>query len=513
MKPPPRPENISARLLVIIFAAIGLVVALLAGIIVGQGSYFPVALILGSLIFGCFFALFGRHATTEGKILALLIFGYTVAQRLFAEINLGRFVFIGEIGLAILICLVIARIAFHRVNPFPPDALTLPIVLILFIAICRFLLVDRKEYGMMAARDFATVYYAAFYFIGYVVGANENSSSLVRGAFRWGMIVYVPLLLLLKLIGHFSQSAEWFAAVLGTRDMASIVPVAATLLCITASAFPKRRFWPLIIAVVPLILVMLHNERSSYLALLVGLVLTLYVISRNNFDFLGRLVASALILALAVGVMFIYSLYSHEHVLDPVLEKTASIVDIQAIRERDSAVAGSTSTGSEETNRWRTTWWQIVFDETMSKGPVFGLGFGYDLARTFTMEYYGQGPAEVTARNPHNIFFTFLGRLGLTGAILFLWFTFLVVRNVLRTARAVRRRKLPMQVLELWLVAFVILIVAYFSHTLEGPMAAIPFWSFLGLAMAEKQRAFATRQASRNALRIPEDDVAALVPA
>lgn len=489
-----------ANVLAALLSALGLLVAIFVGAMVGEGSYAAIIAGVGGLLFFCGFALLGGDASAEAKLLAILIFGYTSFQRGFAEINFGRIVFVGEIGLALLLFFVLARVAFKHANPIPNHAITLPVILLLFLAASRFYLLDFRRFGLvLAARDLATVYYSLYYFIGFTIGQSQTSTELVRKSFYWGMIVYVPMIWILKIGAGFSGFCARSAALLGTRDMASIVPTVAGLFCVLYAFYDKRRLRLLAYAVFPLAHVIITNERSAYLACAVGLVLVTYVSARDGLTFMIRLGGGGILVAAALGFILLFSAYSHQSMLQPIVEKTTTIFDFDAFADSKTAVAGQTETHSTETNRWRTTWWRTIYDDVMATNPAFGLGFGYDLAARFLQEYYSNRYfGSWDTRGPHNILFTYLGRMGLVGAGLFCILVALIFTNLWRIAKAVRRRKQTPKQLEPWLIVFAIVMVAFFSHTLEGPMAAIPFWSFLGIGVAqqlEQEKAASARRA------------------
>src|SRR5207302_10155791 len=135
--------------------------------------------------------------------------------------------------------------------------------------------VDFSVYGMLAARDFATVYYMLFYFIGYTVGSEPVSARLVKKIFRYGVVLYIIMIWILRIIAKGGVLYD-IRIYLGTRDMAVIVPAVGCLLCVLYSTYPKRRLWLLGIAIIPLVLLLVNPERSSYLAFTVGLLILTY---------------------------------------------------------------------------------------------------------------------------------------------------------------------------------------------------------------------------------------------
>src|SRR5262249_43296847 len=91
-------------------------------------------------------------------------------------------------------------------------------------------------------------------------------------------------------------------------------------------------------------------------------------------------------------------------------------------------------------------------------------------------------PYEFDTRSPHSIILTIYGRMGIIGILLFALVVFYILRSSLRCAAAIRRGKAPALDIALWCGLVAILITSCFGVMLEGPMAAIVFWSLLGMA-------------------------------
>jgi O-antigen ligase len=115
----------------------------------------------------------------------------------------------------------------------------------------------------------------------------------------------------------------------------------------------------------------------------------------------------------------------------------------------------------------------------MATNPALGLGFGYDLARGFLQEYNPDMAEDFTARSPHNVLLSALGRMGLVGLGLFL-----LLLGVLfsRTWRVLRNPESDATQVALWAGIWTIIVSAHLGVVLEGPMGAVVFWSLLGLA-------------------------------
>ena len=182
-----------------------------------------------------------------------------------------------------------------------------------------------------------------------------------------------------------------------------------------------------------------------------------------------------------------------ERRLEGLVERTRSLTDL----------AGQDRYVSEEAymkgdnNLFRWLWWRAVVDETLATNPVFGLGFGYDLARGFLQVYNpAMLPEDFAARSPHSIIVTTFGRMGFVGLLVL---TAVLAMIAWTTFRAVRTVGVSSTVVALWAAAWLILISACFGVVLEGPMGAVIFWTLLGMANA----------GSRQPLREPEGSVEA----
>jgi O-antigen ligase len=137
-----------------------------------------------------------------------------------------------------------------------------------------------------------------------------------------------------------------------------------------------------------------------------------------------------------------------------------------------------------DNNRFRLAWWRSVAEETRDGGPVFGLGFGYDLADRFVKTYELDLGEDFSARSPHSVVFTVLGRMGLVGLLILVGIVGAMAAATWRLARRVRTDDAALPALGWWSVAWVLLVSGCFGVVLEGPMGAVIFWTALGMAHA-----------------------------
>jgi O-antigen ligase len=232
-----------------------------------------------------------------------------------------------------------------------------------------------------------------------------------------------------------------------------------------------------------------------WLAALVSLVFGLTLLSRASmlglFVALGWLAWAGrwrpvhlLVTVCAAGVLAVtvYSLSQKKDFTQTkayaIYEAVVSIADYSGTRDYQNEM----SSDKGDNNRFRLVWWKNVAVETLTTSPVLGLGFGADLAHGFLLEYYPTGDADFTARSPHNIFLTTLGRMGLAGFAVLLAIYLLQARVTARVAREARSDPARQDAMTLQAAVWVVMVSGCLGVVLEGPMGAIPFWIMLGLA-------------------------------
>jgi len=121
----------------------------------------------------------------------------------------------------------------------------------------------------------------------------------------------------------------------------------------------------------------------------------------------------------------------------------------------------------------------------MQYSPVFGLGFGYDLAARFRRTYEAPLGEDFDARSPHSIFFTLFGRMGFVGLGLILTIVLQVIILTFRYAKSLRARKGFPYGAAICAAMIIILNCAFLGVVLEGPMGALTFWVLLGFVASD----------------------------
>lgn len=475
----------SAAIKTFIVGALGLLFAVVLGMQLGEGSLMVplavTAICVGTLLYLSFF----RTIRIEALILAFLIFGYIVGNRGFANISLsaGTPVFFGEVGMVLCLAMFGARLALARENPIPKTHLAYAIVAFLLLGGVRLygdaILRVSNVSPTTAIRDSATVYYAVFFFIAYKIGGNGTARHFVE---RWMMIGFLALIPIVA-IQMFSGILQRFT-IRGTPLIMHKNDLLCTYMGIAAFYYYLRphagwtRTACKILSVLFLGGMLLLLSRAAFFGF--GCAALLLVMARQ-VKFLVYQAVVGCVALIAVLVFQASGIGGQSGFLVDLTDKVASMTDVSGTGQYRSQW-GEVSAAN---NQFRLVWWQSVVNDTLEKGPWFGLGFGYDLAGSFIREYYGNRMADFAARSPHSIAVTVFGRMGIIGFLTFLAVLVLIARDAFSAARQVAHRREQPAYLAHWCAVVNLLGSAMFGVVLEGPMGGILFWSFLGLAASQ----------------------------
>ncbi|RXK54998.1 O-antigen ligase domain-containing protein [Oleiharenicola lentus] len=429
-----------------------------------------------------------RGPLAEAWLLGFLVFGYVIGNRGFAQITpiAGLPLFLSELGLAVAVALVLLRGAQSRFLPVQSDWLNGLLLLWLALGGSR-ILWDVRQHGFMALRDFATVYYVLYFFAAQALARHAASHRLLRTTF----LVTFAVLPIPGLLSHLFPDfflhnllVSGVPLIFYKGDLMSTFLFISFLLLLPGERFTWRGLIPgrWLLALISLVFGLLLLSRASMVGLLVACGL---IACSGRWRPLGVI---ATVCATGLLAVFVVSFLQKKDFRDTrayaIYEAAASIADFSGTRDYQSDDSGNKG----DNNRFRLVWWRNVAVETATTSPLFGLGFGADLAAGFVREYYPDSNDDFSARSPHNIFLTAFGRMGAAGVLVLLAVYTTLFFSTLRTARAARSDPTRQSALTLQAACWVVLISACFGVVLEGPMGAIPFWILLGLAHHEATR-------------------------
>lgn len=444
---------------------------------IGSDDYFfpflVVALTLGAIVVALFF----RSQRLECLVLLFLIGGYFVGCRGFAQLAITQPLFVGELGLAAVLVIMLIRYATAREFFVPRHPLGVLIGAYLMFALIRFVS-DYGTYGIDAARDSAIVYYALFFFIAYQIGLRQEVAPFFNRAMVWVFILQA----IVAAVFIISPETIELVQIRGVSPISQKSDLTATFSAVGL----------IFLALHPGIVVPKWLRAGFVLLLTADMVLpgaraaVVSVFAALPFIWLARRRGFLLIpcLVAGFGILGVFAAGSllPERVIS-VRDQVVSTIDVSGTQHYN------TDFGEEKQadNRFREVLWRSIYDQTTQDNWLLGKGFGYNFIPIFEREY-GAGRWE-GLRSAHNYFVTVFGRLGLVGFLIFVGIVIEAIRQATRSALALRRGEThDISALSYWCCALIMATSGTFGVVMEGPMGAIPFWSFLGMALATDDR-------------------------
>jgi O-antigen ligase len=461
-----------------LFAIAGAVLAIILGVSIASGSFFWPFVSAG--IFGALLVIYFKRQPLASILLGAALVGYIVGNRGFAQISAAGGIPILPAEFVLLIggSILLAQSAWRRELPLRRDAVNITLLLWFIVGTSR-LLFGVRDYGFVAIRDYALVYYGLFFYLAQHVARDPAAARFLQRAV---LLACAALLIVHPL---FSQFPEFFLNTLTVRgfpliyfkdDLAGNFMAMGSLLFFVRFERTRRFVW-LAVSLALAGLMLTTNSRSSMVGLAVG---ALWLGLSGRWRFAGTLTISAFVVALTLVLVAQVQRESWRQTpLHRVYERVMSIADPfgQRTYQTEDAFKG-------DNNVFRLVWWRAAMSETLETDRWFGLGFGHDLAARFVRQYLPEATEDFTARSPHNVLITVFARMGIVG---FLSFAALIVAFAARTWRSLRNPQYASDAGAWWCAGWVIFICACFGVVLEGPMGAVVFWTILGVANARMQ--------------------------
>lgn len=467
----------------LIVAVLGLLFAVVLGFQLGQSDWTAPVAVAGACILLALYVMFFRTVRLEALILGLLFFGYIVGNRGFAQLSLGGStpLFLGEVGMVLCLFFIAFRLTLSREKPIEKGPLVLATGAFLVLGGIRLYLdVFLNMSGaptLMAIRDSAAVYYALFFFIGYQTVRSPSSRRFLVAALHTAGLLLLPVIIVQLLYPSllFQLTIRGVPLIYQKGDLlVGFAECAAFYFFLVPARGIPKVFYRALSAIYASSILLLFSR-----AVFVGVCLaTLLLIAAKRPGFLIYQVGLASLALVAAVLIQLGGIRFETGLTAKAFDKVTSITDISGSRSYRSEYGANAA----DNNQFRLVWWRSVFNETMSKNPWFGLGFGYDLAGGFLRDYYQNRGRDFTTRSPHSIWFTMLGRMGVIGVLSFGVVVFFMLREAFRAARRVSQGRAGPASLILWCALLILLGSGSFGVVLEGPMGGILFWSFLGWA-------------------------------
>lgn len=449
------------------------VLAIWLGIAIAQQEFFWPGIISVALLL---FVLARWQPLPIGTVLlGIALAGYVVGNRGFAQIMLlpNQPLLPAEAVLLIGGTLLLVQCAWRHDLPFRRDTLNLLLLGWIVLGTLR-VAFDVREFGLVAIRDFAVVYYGAFFYLG------QEAAREPRGQRFLETILLSSCVVLLFTSFLYERFPDFFLGALSFRGnpliyykgdlVGTFLAVGSVLAYLRHESRP--RWWMLATSLILAGGVLATNNRASMFGLFVA---TAWLMVGGRWKFARALAltgAGAAVVVLIAAVLM--NVPVEKTPLFGVYERVVSLADPTGQR----AYRGDETFNKGDNNLFRTVWWRAVLTETIDRNPYTGVGFGYDLADRFVRQYYPESGEEFSVRSPHNVLVTLFARLGAAGLIVFLVIVAVIGRQTRQAIRIGPREAAP------WCAAWIILASACFGVVLEGPMGAVVFWTVLGIAHA-----------------------------
>jgi O-antigen ligase len=452
------------------------IAALWIGFDLARQDYFWPMLVAGGLILLTLRQI--QRLPIGDLLLGMVLFGYIAGNRGFAQVSLtaGLPLFPAESFLLLGGALLLVRGTFQREIPVRRDALNLVILGWMLIGTVR-LGVDLPRHGFTALRDFATVYYAAFFFLAQAAARHPASRLWLQRCLLAGCLVLIVLYPLTEFFPGFflnSLTLRGNPLIYYKGDLAGTFLFVGSVFAYHHFA-GKNRLPGTLCSLALAGLALTTNNRASMVGVFI---VTVLLLLGGRWRYAATQTVAGVVAAIAI--LFAAYLSNRSWRQTPLLgvyERVVSLADPFGRRR----YGGDETFNKGDNNRFRAVWWKAVFDETTGDNPWFGLGFGYDLAQRFVQEYYPEQSGEFDTRSPHNIMLTLYGRTGLAGLLPFLCLSGMIAWRLVRAAREQE------PALGMWCAAGLILVSACFGVVLEGPMGAVVFWVCLGVANSSRE--------------------------
>jgi hypothetical protein len=424
---------------------------------------------------------YASDAPPDAWLLAGAFVGYVIGNRGFAQIQPAAQVPLlpAEAVLMVAVPALVARMAMKRQDGVRRDFLNYAIIVWVVIGTAR-LPIDLGRYGVFALRDYAMVYYAAFFFVSQAHGSSPASERLLLRSMTVAFAGLLPAVLMVEvapdlLYDHFTFRG--IPIIYHKSDLVGTSLAAGFFWLWTRAGKGGRAYWYAAAAASLLMIGLMASPRAAMAA--VALTTLLWIAVRR-----WRIaVAQAAIVAAASALVFAaYGLSGRDiRTSAPysALEHAESIFDPSGRGSYINAASGDPG----DNNRFRIIWWGDVIGETLATSPVTGLGFGADLASRFLADYDLLSDETFSARSPHSMLVTVFGRMGILGFLAWVAVSAGLARMVWRLFRRgdPDGMGLASMVCVIWTSACV-------GVVLEGPMGAVAFWTVAGLANARALR-------------------------
>lgn len=332
-----------------------------------------------------------------------------------------------------------------------------------------------KQYGIVdTLRDSFIFNYSCFVWIIFLFKDQfDLFKSKIAQVYKWFPLI-VTLGFLLKsfipFFAEFSLFGEIPFLMYKNGDLGVQLLVATFFLMNGQTKLSKRFAIVNFILIGYLFLIAATYNRGGMLSFIVGLATFLYYVRKTDlakryFSYI-KFVPVVLFIALPI--------YLNTKINEKDQERK---IGIEQLTQNITSIFNQEAEKTDLNDNvfWRLAWWGKIVDYTFL-GPYFlnGKGLGVNLSIDDEIEVEGD-----KLRSPHNFHLNILARFGVPIFFLWLYWIFLLFKDF-------KRKNFAADSLMYLSIILAFFINANFDVSMEGPMSALPCWTFIGISFLQE---------------------------
>lgn len=401
-------------------------------------------------------------ATLFTIILLYLVFCYGFANFSILSVPVGYLL----LAISVFFCYVNHNLL---INKYLREPIFVSVIIIILFSFGH-LLVDFPRYGLYAIRDATFSFELIVLILGFVWGKKSFTHKEIT---RFLLIAFIANFLY-SLTFPFSSFIKNISPVSGVFQPIPVFGyyshtfyflLLGSVFCFLQLDKFTHKSLIKIFGAVQLLWAFAFQSRTTYISIIV--ILFLLIFFKRNISF------SKLVLVLVIGVFLLILLQYGTSLVIPgrlgnmnidfYISHIKSIFLVEDSEELGSAMH-RIKLVEESLRIWRSS----------LESTVFGTGFGEPIIDLYT--------TGIQIRNPHNTHLTYLVRLGIVGAVLWV---FLNIRMLIILFQNIQLSDLSEKGFEVWVFLYFItgLLLTAFQPWLEFPYGTIPFFSILGYSI------------------------------
>lgn len=247
-------------------------------------------------------------------------------------------------------------------------------------------------------------------------------------------------------------------------DMGVHLLISSILLLIYSDKISSKIVGLLLVFIVLDFFIIAAYSRAGAITYVIGLFCFLYFNKDMVLKTRTRFVMKWLPLVMLIVIPFYVSIQVNENF-------QGRSIGFEQIKDNFGSIIGAgVNVNSENNVTWRLIWWAKIIDYSFSPtGAFIGKGLGMSLA-----DSDGILSVDDELRSPHNFHLNIMARFGFILFLIWTYWMYLIIKPIFN-------KQLGTLSLAISCIIMAFLFNASFDVFLEGPMGAMPFWTWVGL--------------------------------